>query len=73
MTSALPERAAAITAVSPRRSATFGLAPDSSSSCTIAELPFTLAIQIGVAPRSLAAFTLAPARMSIWAMARSSR
>ena len=40
---------------------------------TIAGLPLTLAVQSGVAPRSLAAFTLAPARISRSALSPSSR
>ena len=48
-------------------------APACSSRRTIAALPFRLAVQSGVAPRSLAALTLAPARISRSALSRSSR
>ena len=50
----------------------FGFAPASSSLRTMAALPFWLAAQSGVTPRSLAAFTLAPARISRSALSRSS-
>ena len=72
-TSALPDRDATISGVSPASNARFGFAPARSSLRTIAALPFRLAIQSGVAPRSLAAFTLAPARISRSALSPSSR
>ena len=48
--------------VSPRSNARLGSAPACSSTLTSDALPFWLAIHSGVAPRSFAAFTLAPAR-----------
>jgi hypothetical protein len=59
--------------VSPASSAMFGFAPASRSFFTIAPLPFWLAVQSGVAPRSFVAFTLAPARINRSALSRSSR
>ena len=50
-----------------------GLAPASSSRFTSARLPLRLAAQSGVTPRSFAAFTFAPPRISRSAFARSSR
>ena len=45
-----------MTGVSPESSAAFGLAPAASSRRTIGSLPFRLAVQSGVTPRSFAAF-----------------
>ena len=47
--------------------------PLPAASSTMAELPFSLAGHSGVTPRSVAAFTLAPARISRSALSRSSR
>ena len=54
-------------------SVAFGLAPAASSRRTIAALPFWQAVHNGVAPRSFAAFTFAPARIRRSALSTSSR
>ena len=60
----LPPRAATINGVSPERSAEFGSAPARSSLSTTVALLFSLASQSGVAPKSFATLTRAPALMS---------
>ena len=71
--SALPVRAAVISAVSPPGVAVFGSAPASSSARIIAALPLVAARPIGVTPYRFAAFTSAPALISASAVVRSSR
>ena len=72
-TRALPARAAAMSGVSPWRSARFGSAPASSNSSVTAALPFSPAAHSGVAPRSLARSTSAPAPISSATLSGRSR
>jgi hypothetical protein len=67
----LPPRAAVISGVSPERSAAFGFARARNSTSTMAVFSFSQADQRGVTPRSVAAFTAAPARISRLAVSAS--
>ena len=73
MAATLPVRAAVINGVSPSPMETLGFASASSSTSSIAALPFVEASRTGVTPKALAAFASAPARRSNAAASMSLR